>query len=321
MMWDVRRVKVIGNLIGDFSISICMQTDNMEEWWFSGIYGPPSVSSRGEFWDEIVGLSEICGRNWCLGGDFNVIRNISEKRNSMTNTCSMRIFDELIRKLNLQDPSLNNAQFTWSNFRVQPICCRLDQFLLSVGFSEMFSYYRQEAMARCVSDHSLIVLSIKPPSWGPTPLRFENMWLEHKLFNANICEWWQQDTSYGRPGYKFMRKLRTLKHKLSYWNKEVFGDLRIKKKKLENRIKEIDNLEGSVEWNSSLEEERSKAKIDWYELIVRKERATRMKSKFIWAKEGDANTKLFHSLMNGRRAMNAISKLERNKWRINIGGR
>ena len=36
-----------------------------------------------------------------------------------------------------------------------------------------------------------------------------------------------------------------------------------------------------------------------------------MKSKFIWAKEGDANTKLFHSLMNGRRARNAIMKLER----------
>ena len=38
-----------------------------------------------------------------------------------------------------------------------------------------------------------------------------------------------------------------------------------------------------------------------------------MKSKFIWAKEGEgeANTKLFHNLMNGKRARNAIIKLEK----------
>ena len=101
MMWDSRRVKVTDNLIGDFSVSICLQMDNLGEWWFSGIYGPPSVSSRNEFWDKLVVLSEICGEKWCLGGDFNVVRNIAEKRNSLSNTRSMRIFNELIRELEL----------------------------------------------------------------------------------------------------------------------------------------------------------------------------------------------------------------------------
>ena len=52
-----------------------------------------------------------------MGGDFNVVRNIREKRNDLTNTRSMRIFDELIRELELRNPPLNNAHFTWSNFR------------------------------------------------------------------------------------------------------------------------------------------------------------------------------------------------------------
>ena len=112
MMWDTRRVKVTGNLIGDFSILISMKIENSEDWWFSGIYGPPFVSSRGSFWDELVGLSEICGSKWCLGGDFNVVRNIGEKRNNSSNTRSMRTFDELIREVELQDPPLCNAQFT-----------------------------------------------------------------------------------------------------------------------------------------------------------------------------------------------------------------
>ena len=49
LMWDTRRVKATNNLIGDFSISICMKMDNLEKWWFSGIYSRPSVSSKGNF--------------------------------------------------------------------------------------------------------------------------------------------------------------------------------------------------------------------------------------------------------------------------------
>ena len=40
IMWDTRRVKITENLIGDFSISIRIRMDNLEECWFSGIYGP-----------------------------------------------------------------------------------------------------------------------------------------------------------------------------------------------------------------------------------------------------------------------------------------
>ena len=40
------------------------------------------------------------------------------------------------------------------------------------------------------------------------------------------------------------------------------------------------------------------------------ERAIRMKTKVTWAKQGNANTKLFHNLMNARKAKNVITKLE-----------
>ena len=44
-----------------------------------------------------------------------------------------------------------------------------------------------------------------------------------------------------------------------------------------------------------------------------------MKSKFTWAKEGNANTKLFHNLMNRRKARNAITKLERTNGELLCG--
>ena len=104
-----------------------------------------------------------------------MVRSLQEKFISNRITRSMKMFDELVRELNLKDPPLCNGQFTWSNFRDQPVCCRLDRFLPSVYWEDVFPYFRQEMVVRVVSDHCPVILDTTPPSWGPTPFRFENM--------------------------------------------------------------------------------------------------------------------------------------------------
>ena len=76
---------------------------------------------------------EVCGDNWCLEGDFNVVRLLHEKFNSSRFTRSMRMFNDLIGEMSLIDPPLANSRYTWSNFRDNPICYRLDRFLFSRG--------------------------------------------------------------------------------------------------------------------------------------------------------------------------------------------
>lgn len=212
--------------------------------WY--IYGPNNASLRFSFWDELAGLQEISGDNWCLGRDFNVVRSIDEKANSPTFTRSMRMLDELINEMELIDPPLSNASYTWSNFKEIPICCRLDRYLFSANFGDLFEYIRQEVAVRSVSDHCPIILSTNLPSWGSTPFRFENMWLEHRQFKDYFSGWWREEQTHGWAGYKFMRKLKNIRPHLKSWNLEVFGDLRLEKTKLCKRIMEIDETEGSI---------------------------------------------------------------------------
>ena len=80
---------------------------------------------------------------------------------------------------------------------------------------------------RVVSDHCPVTLDTTPPSWGPIPFRFENMWLSHKSFNKDFVNWWKDTVTYGWEGHKFMTKLKTFKEKVKKWNEEVFGDLRV----------------------------------------------------------------------------------------------
>lgn len=71
------------------------------------------------------------------------------------------------------DPPLANAQFTWSDFRDDPICCQLDRFLFTTKWEELFNFRRHEAMVRIVSDHCPITLYATRPRWGLLPFRFE----------------------------------------------------------------------------------------------------------------------------------------------------
>ena len=227
IMWDVRRVTIsdtlVGEfsvsvlvsdtLVGEFSVSVLVEVTGSTSWWFSGVYGLSKTCYRDRFWDELAGLSSTCGDKWCLGGDFNVVRNVQEKFNSNRNTRSMRMFDDLVRELNLKDPPLCNGQYTWSNFRQQPVCCRLDRFLVSVAWEEVFPYFRQELAVRVVSNHCPIILDSTPPSWGPIPFRFENMWLSHKSFNLHFGDWWKDSVTYDWEGHKFITKLKIIKEK------------------------------------------------------------------------------------------------------------
>ena len=113
-----------------------------------------------------------------------------------------------------------------------------------------------------------------------------------------------------------MSKLKSIKGKVKKWNVEVFGDIRLKKHALLRRIKELDTLEYSSMWNNQLNEERFVVKANLEKLTLEEERTLRMKSKFIWAQEGDANSKLFHSLMNARKSKNVITRLELEDGRL-----
>ena len=54
----------------------------------------------------------VCGPQWCMGGDFNVIRYVYERLNGRRVTRSMGDFDVFIRDTRLRDPPLGNGTFT-----------------------------------------------------------------------------------------------------------------------------------------------------------------------------------------------------------------
>ncbi|RVW99765.1 hypothetical protein CK203_029144 [Vitis vinifera] len=158
-------------VIGSFSISVKFALNGCGTLSLSTIYGLNSTTLRKDFWVELSDIFGLSFPFWCVGGNFNIIRRSSEKLGGSSLTPSMKDFDDFIRECELIDSPLRSTPFTWSNMQESLVCKRLDRFLYSNEWEQLFPQSLQEVLPRWTSDHWPIVLETNPFKCGPTPFR------------------------------------------------------------------------------------------------------------------------------------------------------
>lgn len=68
---------------------------------------------------------------------------------------------------------------------------------------EHFANPRQALGPRFTYDHWPVSLTVGRISWGPSPFRFENMWLSHPDFKVSLSLWWSEEVSGKWEGFRF----------------------------------------------------------------------------------------------------------------------
>ena len=111
-------------------------------------------------------------------------------------------------------------------------------------------------------------------------------------------------------GYVLACKLKALKGDLKHWNKHVFGDVAFRKKCLLTEFLEIDMREELQVLSLENRSRRTMIKADIEHLASLEEISWRQKSKALFIKEGDNNTRFFHRLANSHRRTNQIRGME-----------
>ncbi|XP_028113488.1 uncharacterized protein LOC114311546 [Camellia sinensis] len=169
------------------------------------IYVPNDLGVRKVVWDSLVRLKLVYNKPWCLGGDFNEIKNISERKGCSRQDKGMKEFNELIDKLEVADLPMMGRN--------------LPGAILKRGRNGV------ELTGSCLIQNGYKCLI---SSFGGCLGRsfVENTWLE-----ANVVGW---------VGFKCLQKLKILKLALKQWDKEVFGDVKHKLNQVEEEIHALD---------------------------------------------------------------------------------
>ena len=149
------------------------------------------MDDKLQFLDSLVDLRDRhVGVPWIIGGDFNMIKSLLEKKGGTRTLCKDSIaFQTFIDNMKLVETETSNGLFTWNNKRGGDslVASKLDRFIIL----EDLILNNKEIAASILpfggSDHWPVQLEVKgigTPS--NRPFRFENMALPSKFHQQHF---------------------------------------------------------------------------------------------------------------------------------------
>ncbi|XP_058198544.1 uncharacterized protein LOC131314067 [Rhododendron vialii] len=275
------------------------------------VYAPNEVANRRELWEVLLGFKVNLQVPWCIGGDFNEIKEVSERVRCNRMERGIRDFSEFCFNMELMDLPMIGRKFTWTNYQNHAFHSRLDRFLVSQQWLERFKILPW-GLPRPLSDHCPIVIQDDSRDWGPRPFRFLDIWLSNPNCRRIARETWDDVHVTGWAGFIFVQKLRAIKDKLKVWNKEDFGDINCALQHTEAELHQLDVLAEESQLTTEEKATRCKTKSEFWRLTRLSESFWRQKSRVNWLKLGHRNTRFFQGIANYRFKKNMVGSIKVN---------
>ncbi|XP_075658741.1 uncharacterized protein LOC142628552 [Castanea sativa] len=136
------------------------------------------------------------------------------------------------------------------------------------------------------------------------------MWLKTEGFVDRVQSWWNRHSFVGTPSFMFAKKLKALKEDIVQWNRREFGNIERQKKQLLEELKMLDAKERDVGLTDGEISHRAVLRSQVEHLLSLEEIFWRQKSRMLYIKEGDNNTKFFHRMANSHTRYNHLRTLE-----------
>ena len=246
----------------------------------------------------------------CVCRDFNAVRKTEERRSVRREQVSNdhAAFNSFIEDNGLQDLPLFGRIFTWFKGDGTSMS-RIDRFLLSEDWCFGWPNCVQTALLTGLSDHCPLVLSVDEVNWGPQPTRMLKCWQDVPGYKQFVSDKWKTLQVDGWGGFVLREKLKMIKEALKEWHTAHSKNLPGRIKSLKERQAELDG-KGELEALSALEsEELHTVSFDIPSLARVNTSIVWQQSRLHWLREGDANSKYFHSILLGRRRQNHLHSI------------
>jgi len=277
------------------------------------IYGP--YNNRIPFWESLFGNPLLNGDSLVIGGDLNFSLGQSEVWGPHAHPDTLADFfvQKLVEKEWLDIEPLK-LKPTWRNNRCgeNRIAKRIDRFLVAEQLVDRFFQVKQWVGSGGRSDHFPIFLELqKGPINPPSSLKLNKVWLQDDSFKDLLLNQWTPfDRGLdGTAAFQFADNIKKLKRLIKDWSKAKNRREDAELKQVEVELQRMYDSDGGGLISQDSKDTLSRLEGRRNTLLCVKEESWRLKSRAIWLKSGDDNTKFFHAYARGRKAANTIWSL------------
>ncbi|KAH0772311.1 hypothetical protein KY290_016292 [Solanum tuberosum] len=277
------------------------------------VYAKCKDHLRRPLWDRMIFRAAESNKPWCSVGDYNVITSIEEKLGGVPYNMRKSLeFVAVIEACGLVDLGFNGQKYTWSNNRgiQQRIWKRLDRALVTDDWLEKMPQTTITHLPSVGSDHYPLLMEIIARKEDHIKyFKFLNCWADQPKFLDIVKACWER-TVEGNSMWRFHQKLKRLSTTLSNWSRKEFGDIFTKVREYEERVRSAEEnlIQDHSDTNRTTLHELN---AEYIRFLKIEDSILKQKTQLQWFKEGDCNTKYFHSLIRGRRRKLFIHKLIR----------
>ncbi|GKA54163.1 RNA-directed DNA polymerase, eukaryota, partial [Tanacetum coccineum] len=240
------------------------------------VYAPQELSEKKMLWDYL----SVVMTNWngevVMMGDFNEVRDSSERFGSVFNKHGAEAFNNFIANAGLVEVSLGGCSFTWCHKSATKMS-KLDRFLISDNLMCSSPTISSISLDRFLSDHRPILMRESHHDYGPTPFKFFQYWCGIEGFDKLVEDSWNEAQFTTHNPYVCGK--RNLKHDLTKLDAII--------DKGNETIDTINRRQEVVRLIQDLE------KIDTLEAA--------QKAKIKWSIEGDENSKYYDGVLNKKK--------------------
>jgi hypothetical protein len=172
-------------------------------------------------------------------------------------------------------------------------------------------------LPREVSDHNPLIISTRQTSvCKRRDFRFESSWLCDPECLMKIQEIWEQPTKDENVLDRVLFKLKKVKKILKGWGFNKSGDLKRRKKEINEEILDLENMEEVAPLSIEQVKRRNALKVELWKILDEEEKYWHKRCHETWMLKGDNNTDCFHKVANGKKRKQTIFSLNDGDKRI-----